>query len=128
MPDVPVAKCGLCGSKKTYSIGHPKHRRRCCLDCKAQQDGDNWYTLREWDILNTCGCCRFRPNECEGCKDFDKWKTDNMERESMPKGWLPPFYRKEFRCKLPETDDSYWSEWLPMSKYKADPDCEYEFR
>jgi hypothetical protein len=127
MTDVPILPCGLCGSEAVYTIGHPRHRRKLCLDCKGQHDGDGWHTAPAWEIRTNCGSCRHRPDGCEGCQDFDKWETDDMEGDPLPEGWTPPFW-KEFRCRLPGTDERHWSEWLPMSKYEADPDCDYEFR
>lgn len=96
MIDVPVEKCPFCESRDTHCIGHPRHGRKYCLGCKAQKDKGEWHTHRQWDLMTNCGCCRLRDTEeCAGCKDFDKWKDDNMEREPLPEGWLPPFLKEK---------------------------------
>ena len=57
----------------------------------------------------------------------DSIGMDNFQLEARWRGRMAIRLGAEFRCKLPEVEDG-WSEWLPVEKYKCDPDCDYEFR
>jgi hypothetical protein len=96
MTDVPVEKCPYCESENTFCIGHPKNGRIWCVDCKAQKDKGKWYTMFEWEIQMSCGCCAIRDGVlCQRCTSFEKWQSDNMDSPPLPEGWLPPAHREK---------------------------------